>query len=333
MQGPNGDFRDVRFCSDDIPERDRVEYVREVYGRAIVKHDIEPRPDSPFHWRSALRTMPGLGLASTYVSAVRTWRTREQIDSDDLVLNVTVAGRRVVRQLGREAVARAGEVVVSRSADVGACEVEANSQLVNIRVPFVALAPMIADVDSVLVRPIPAATRPLSLLLGYLDALQTIDALERPELRHLAAVHVHDLVALTLGASRDAAANAGGRGLRAARLRAIKADIIANLGARELSLAAVAARQNISPSYVRKLFETDGTSFTDFVLGQRLARAHRLLGDPRSAGRAIGDIAFAAGFGDLSYFNRAFRRRYGAAPGEVRGQANGSEGSGSWIVP
>jgi AraC-like DNA-binding protein len=324
MNGLNGEFRDVRFCSDDIPERDRLDYVREVYGRAIVKHDIEPIPESPFRWRSALRTMPGLGLASTVVSAVRTFRTTEQIDSDDLVLNVTVAGRRIVRQLGREAVAAAGDVVVSRSADVGACEVEASSHLVNIRAPFAAVAPLVADVDSVLVRPIPAATRPLALLLDYIAALETIDALARPELRHLAVAHVHDLVALTLGATRDAAAGAQGRGVRAARQRAVKADIMANLGARDLSLTTIAARQNISPSYVRKLFADEGTSFTDFVLGQRLVRAHRLLVDPRNAGRAIGAIARAAGFGELSYFNRAFRRRYGIAPGELRGQANGT---------
>ncbi|MEN3383321.1 MAG: hypothetical protein V7608_3365, partial [Hyphomicrobiales bacterium] len=42
---------------------------------------------------------------------------------------------------------------------------------------------------------------------------------------------------------------------------------------------------------------------------------------PRYAGQKISAIAFDAGFGDLSYFNRAFRRRYGAAPSEVRAAA------------
>jgi AraC-like DNA-binding protein len=53
------------------------------------------------------------------------------------------------------------------------------------------------------------------------------------------------------------------------------------------------------------------------VLGERLARAHRMLGDPRFADRSIGEVAMEAGFGDLSYFNRAFRRRYGASPSAV----------------
>jgi AraC-like DNA-binding protein len=39
------------------------------------------------------------------------------------------------------------------------------------------------------------------------------------------------------------------------------------------------------------------------VLGQRLMRAHRMLSDPRFAGLSVSAIAFAAGFGDLSYFS------------------------------
>jgi AraC-like DNA-binding protein len=43
-----------------------------------------------------------------------------------------------------------------------------------------------------------------------------------------------------------------------------------------------------------------------------------MLCDPRLAARSISSVAFEVGFGDLSYFNRAFRRRYGATPSEVR---------------
>jgi len=54
---------------------------------------------------------------------------------------------------------------------------------------------------------------------------------------------------------------------------------------------------------------------------QRLLRAHRMLSDPARAQRPIGAIAFEVGFGDLSYFNRAFRRRYGVTPSDVRANA------------
>jgi AraC-like DNA-binding protein len=35
-------------------------------------------------------------------------------------------------------------------------------------------------------------------------------------------------------------------------------------------------------------------------------------------GLTISTIAFNCGFGDLSYFNRCFRHRFGATPSEVR---------------
>jgi AraC-like DNA-binding protein len=66
------------------------------------------------------------------------------------------------------------------------------------------------------------------------------------------------------------------------------------------------------------LFESEGTTFSQFALAERLACAHRLLLDPRHAHQSIGAIAYASGFGDLSHFNHAFRRRYGATPSEVR---------------
>ena len=53
----------------------------------------------------------------------------------------------------------------------------------------------------------------------------------------------------------------------------------------------------------------------------RLARAHRMLSDPRFVDRSVTSIAFDVGFGNLSYFNRVFRRSYGATPSDVRASA------------
>jgi AraC-like DNA-binding protein len=70
--------------------------------------------------------------------------------------------------------------------------------------------------------------------------------------------------------------------------------------------------------YLQKLFEMEGSNYSTFVLGERLTRAHRLLTSPLHADRPIGAIAYNVGFNDLSYFNRTFRRRYGATPSDVR---------------
>lgn len=56
-----------------------------------------------------------------------------------------------------------------------------------------------------------------------------------------------------------------------------------------------------------------GASTTTLHLGREL------VGEP--ADRTIAAIALESGFGDVSYFNRTFRRTYGATPSEMREQA------------
>ena len=64
-------------------------------------------------------------------------------------------------------------------------------------------------------------------------------------------------------------------------------------------------------------------TFSEYVLDLRLTLAHRLLSDPRRAREKIASVALEAGFGDVSYFYRAFRRRYDVLPTDVRAQTHG----------
>ena len=191
-----------------------------------------------------------------------------------------------------------------------------------VRLPRAALSPLVRDIDDFVLRRIPRDTGVLNLLRSYVDTVFDDPALTIPEMQPLIAAHLCDLIAVTLGATRDAAAVAEGRGIRTARLRAIKHDIEVHLASEYLSLDAVAKRHKISDSYIRKLFESEGTSFSQFVLVRRLVRARRMLIDRRWSDRGIAWIAFEAGFGDLSYFNRTFKRFYGLTPSEVRDAAD-----------
>jgi transcriptional regulator GlxA family with amidase domain len=89
----------------------------------------------------------------------------------------------------------------------------------------------------------------------------------------------------------------------------------------DVSAPALAKRQRVTSRFIHKLFEGEETTLSQFVLRQRLARAHRMLTDPLHGHQTISVIACDAGFGDLSTFNRAFRRHFGATPSEVRAAA------------
>src|SRR3546814_18241804 len=82
------------------------------------------------------------------------------------------------------------------------------------------------------------------------------------------AGHIRDLIgAVTAVAADDVILEQPG--VKAGRLRAIKADIAAQVCDPRLDIAGVAARAGISPRYVRRLFQDEGSSFSDHVLGER----------------------------------------------------------------
>ena len=187
-----------------------------------------------------------------------------------------------------------------------------------IRAPLLATMP---GLDDCFGRAVVQDSEALRLLTGYIDLFDQNSQALNGALRQLAVTHVHDLMVLTLGASRNAAEAAGGCGRRAARLHAIKSDVVNSLCEPELSLTQIAARHHVTPRYVQALFEQEGTTFSSFLLDRRLAYVHRMLRDPMRATKPISRIVYEAGFGDLSHFNRAFRRRFGATPSEVRAEA------------
>jgi AraC-like DNA-binding protein len=310
--------RMFEFSTASLPERERLDRFIETYGRTIIKHDVEPAPDRPFQFDAKLFSASALGVAAATISPCEAPRTAKHIDSDDLVLNVTLNGARTVRQRGREAVVHDGEGVVTTSADPGLVTIPTTTRMLSFRVPLVQIRPLLSDFDGCLLRPIGRDTPALRLLTSYAQEIVRTGALTVPEMRGHVLAHLTDLLAMTMGATREAAGTAGRRGIGMARLRAIKADIVERLGRADLTIDAIAAAHGISSRYVRALFDADGTTFGEFVIARRLALAHRRLSSPLNGTQTISTIAYECGFGDLSYFNRVFRRAFGMTPSDAR---------------
>jgi AraC-like DNA-binding protein len=318
MTSPRGSF--LRLSADHFSEQDRLEATRELYGRAILKLDFEPLPGIPFHFDMTLRGLPGLALASGTTSAVNCVRTPAHIDGDDLILVIASAGSGIFYVRSCETELTAGTAVLTSGEDIGRFHVQSSARLLNVRLARNRMASLGGGLGTTPARSIPNSEA-LRLLVSYAGALPHDDALVTPELGNLVVTHVYDLAALAIGATGDAEATASRRGLRAARLAAIKADILKNLARADLSVAAVAARHGVTPRYVHALFESEPMTFSEFVLAHRLVRAHDMLNDPRLAEHSIKAIAVRAGFGDLTHFNRTFHRHYGATPSTVRSSA------------
>jgi AraC-like DNA-binding protein len=320
----------LRFTTAGMPEAARAQAVRDLHlhERTILSaklepiEPLEPLPDSPIHVHLTKRTLSGLAVVSETLSGVRhVIRPRGAVANgeDDFLLGINVDGHSLVRQRDRDLKLGDGDAFFA-TRDVTAITITRPTpvRFVGCRVPREAIAPLVGRIDDKSLSLVPPRSEALTLLVTYARAIADALPLTTPELQRLAVTHMHDLIAATIGATRDGRAIAEGRGIAAARLRAIMTDINANFGDGDLSVAAVARRHRVTPRYVHKLFENEGLTFSSFVLGQRLSRAHRILSDPDLADRNISSVAFDVGFNDLSYFNRAFRRRYAATPTDIR---------------
>jgi AraC-like DNA-binding protein len=323
MTSLGADFTTFRFSTRNIPPKQRLSRWNEAFGRPLARRILAPpwSSEGHFHVDMAGYMLSHGGNASdsgqgtsvmrmTVTAGGKAQRTRELLSdgNDDVILHVHEAGRRMVSQLGREAVVEPGGGLLSSNSDPSTIVMPEPARFSSVAVPRKLMAALAPGVEDAILRPLPPDAGVLRALLKYLDVLEDEPTQRTPELRHAIATHIHDLCAEI----------ASGRGLRAARLRMVKVDIAQNQGDGNLRATTVALRQGITPRYIHKLFEGEGTTFSKFVCGQRLAQVHRMLTDPRHADLTIGAIAYNAGFGDLSTFNREFRRRFGATPSDVR---------------
>lgn len=82
------------------------------------------------------------------------------------------------------------------------------------------------------------------------------------------------------------------------------------------SLEETARQANISPSYLSKLFISHlKTSFSDFVINEKITFAQKLLADSELS---MTEIASEAGFSSHSYFSDSFKRNTGMTPMQFR---------------
>jgi len=99
-------------------------------------------------------------------------------------------------------------------------------------------------------------------------------------------------------------------------------DHIRDNYAQPLSLSEVSALVGTSRTALSRSFRrATGKTFTDFIIGLRLAKACRLLTSTR---QHVSSICYEVGFNNLSNFNRHFRRLEGMTPGEFRARHAGA---------
>lgn len=324
-------FKQIFSWDDFEPEMSfdkRYAHWRDVYASRYGASDFAPSEDRPCFTNAEFMPIGAVGV-TRFVSSWRYFRrTEAQLAADarhDILMGFNRSGFITGRCGNNDLEVPPGGLLIYTNAEPASFAFQEDQVgLTGLSAPHAALAnmvPNIQDAFGVLNGQSPAARH----LLHYVQLLLGDDPpVGDPALDVRVETMLLDLIALTIGAKRDVAHLATERGLRAARLAAIKADIRENMARPGFSIASVAKRQGVSPRYIHILFETEGKTFTEYVHERRLKEAYRMLTNPAYAARRIGDIAYAVGFSEQSTFNRLFRAAYGATPTEVRKHAMGA---------
>jgi AraC-like DNA-binding protein len=316
----------VVFTSQDLPpaldDRARFKVWHDMYVAAYCDFDLT-RLERPFSARTEIRQFGAIGMGSTVAGVDRLVRTRQQVAAATRS-NFCLAFTRgeypfVQAQLGREIVHDRDCAALVTEEAAGDIRHPGGFNFTLLDIPHKLLLERVANAYDLVATPLKAAPQATAHLRRYLETLRHLDGELDPALRKHVEATLLDLVALILGAQGDSAEIARMRGLRAARLHEVLAVIRKGFTDPGLSPNRVAPRLGVSARYINDLLQETGTSFAERVMELRLQKARAMLADRRNDRLNVVDIAFDCGFNDVSYFNRCFRRRFGAAPGAFRG--------------
>jgi AraC-like DNA-binding protein len=311
----------------ELDDRARFSLWRDMYVARYGENDMAYAGNRPFAMRSEFARLGDIGVARAVGTIDRWARTSQHVALDghsDFQFGFNRGGSRAfVAQHGRELICEAGELIFTSIAEPREVQGEAGRfGWTGLSMAREHLLERVPGAEDLVARPIDQGAPAMRHLARYLDFVFSSDEIGGdPALASQVATTLGDLAVLALGAGRDAAAIARRRGLRAARVQQILAELSTGFANPAFSAHDVGRKLGLSARYVQELLHETDLTFTARVLELRLQKARAMLADPRHDRVKVSDIALACGFNAVSHFNRCFRRRFGAPPTQFRGGA------------
>src|SRR5204863_1997142 len=157
----------IRFTLEGVPEAERLPVFREVFGRTVLKYDLEPLRHVPFDVDLKFQALPGLMMMSGRVHGSRNQRTRETLAADatdDIRMIVNLRGPHRIVHGRQEIVLGDGEAALVSLAEGCSFTHLPPGDILALRVPRKRFAPLVTGVDDLYLRRIPGDTPALRLL-------------------------------------------------------------------------------------------------------------------------------------------------------------------------
>jgi AraC-like DNA-binding protein len=312
----------LRISTEMLPERERFSAFREEFARRVLMMDVIDHSDGRPRIDVTFMPLGEVAVGTLSATPAEFIRHKHHVKdrSDGFILQFVERGPIHFAHVSEERAYDTGSVIFVDQERPLRGFGPRYASLRNIAVRAAALKTLVAHPEDMAGQPVHRGPA-LRLLDGYLRSLTSLDEPPPSELAPIIGVHLIDLVAAALGPTAEAVEIVAKRGVKAARVRTILAEIARRFSDPSFDLDNAAATLGLSRRHVQRLLDETGKSFTEHLVQRRLDRAFAMLTDPRYLHLAIIDIALAAGFGDVSHFNRMFRRRFGDTPSALRAAA------------
>jgi AraC family transcriptional regulator, positive regulator of tynA and feaB len=297
----------------ELPAREQFGYWHEVICQAFVPLTPHRTLDEEgFAAKVETRGLAGTNRARLRARPQRTDHGPREVARTDgayYFVNLQLTGRCVTTVRGRTAVVRPGEFVVVDTAEPYFFHLDQPWQMLSFRVPHADLATYLRGRRPDLGRPFPA-TGTAAVVATLMPVLWSLDA-DAPGAAELVESFACAVAAATTGTTARADRPDG------VTRTAVLSHVERHLGDRDLTVAGVCRRFAISPRTLHNLFADADESFAATVRRRRLERSAAVLADPATTD-TVTAVATAHGFDDPTSFSRAFRRRFGVSPREMR---------------
>lgn len=293
---------------------------REGICRGFCRLDVGPAEADFIDCHNEFVLLHSVAIAMPRGSSARFARTRDLLDDgcDDIVLISATRGKVRVTQGSKTIDLAAGQMCMAEMNIAGAVDLNKTGGFTTTRFPRRLLLQVAPSAEMRLAQPL-GHDRALGAMIERYTALCKEIAGELDPLGQKAAMqHLTDLVGHFIETTAGPKRLADQREPSMARLDLVKAEILRKLDRGDLTIEAVANANGLTVRQAQRMFASTGTTFTDFVLEQRLLLSRQLLLQASARDRKISDIAFTAGFNDLSYFHRSFKKRFGLTPSDIQ---------------
>jgi AraC-like DNA-binding protein len=293
---------------------------REEFCRRFCQLDAETATAERIECTVEISQVGSLSFGTAHGSSGSFLRTRSLLSDghDDLVLLTAIDGDALAVHRGRSIELHPSEMCLTSLDHLGESRLSEGGRYTAIRMPRRDLMAISRNIEDKISKPLEGNPALKSFIGGYYTlCAETGPAFDAITQRTMAR-QMMELIALLVETGGGAPSSASQGNFEPARLQLIQAHVLENLHDDDLTLITAARHARMSPRQVQRLFQQTGSTFSEFVIEQRLLLAQRRLSSAGARREKISAVAFDAGFGDLSYFHRSFRKRFGMTPSEWR---------------